>query len=241
MSSSRDSYHHGRLADALEEAAFQLLERMPAAEISLREVARAADVSHNAPYHHFRDRRGLLTVLAERSMAGLNREVEAAINADEPAAGAAGASGATGAAGAAGTMDAAARLRAGAAAYIRFAVAHSHAFNVIYDPLVCIPTQPTKTMAPLIERLEQVLGETAGRAGFGDEAEVRALWGLVHGLGTLCAAGHFSEADAHAACDAAITRMLAGERAGQESALGSEATTGPAPAPGPDASASAGS
>ena len=226
MSSSRDSYHHGRLADALEEAAFQLLERMPAAEISLREVARAADVSHNAPYHHFRDRRGLLTVLAERSMAGLNREVEAAINADEPAAGAAGTVGATGTAGAAGTvgatgtvgaagaMEAAARLRAGAAAYIRFAVAHSHAFNVIYDPLVCIPTQPTETMAPLIERLEQVLGETAGRAGFGDEAEVRALWGLVHGLGTLCAAGHFSEADAHAACDAAITRMLGEFRGG---------------------------
>lgn len=191
MSSSRDSYHHGRLADALEEAALQLLERMPAGEISLREVARAADVSHNAPYHHFRDRLGLLKVLAERSMVDLNRAVEAAIISIAPAA------------------DAGQSLRTAAAAYIHFAVARPHAFNVIYDPLVCIPTQPTATMGPLITKLEELLGETAARAGFPEEDEARALWALVHGLGTLCAAGHFPESDAYAACDAALTRMLA--------------------------------
>ncbi len=78
MSSSKDGYHHGDLARALEDAAMQLLERMPAAEISLREVARAANVSHNAPYHHFSDRLGLLKAIAERSMADLLDRVRAA-------------------------------------------------------------------------------------------------------------------------------------------------------------------
>ncbi|MBL3699612.1 TetR/AcrR family transcriptional regulator [Leucobacter luti] len=186
MSSSRGTYHHGQLAAALEDAAMQLLERLPATEISLREVARAANVSHNAPYHHFTDRLGLLRVLAERSMRELTEAVESAI------------------ASAAGPAQ---RLRAGGAAYISFAVAHPHAFNVVYDPLVCIPSQPSAAMAPLIERLERALGETAHAAGLGDAAEVRALWGMVHGLGTLCAAGHFTEPEALAASDAALARL----------------------------------
>ena len=45
VSSSRSGYHHGDLAHALEAAAMQLLAEKPAGEISLREVARAADVS----------------------------------------------------------------------------------------------------------------------------------------------------------------------------------------------------
>src|SRR6187399_2462310 len=85
VSSSRSGYHHGDLAHALEAAAMQLLVDKTAQDISLREVARAADVSHNAPYHHFSDRRGLLKVLAERSMADLVAAVRDAIEtASEP-------------------------------------------------------------------------------------------------------------------------------------------------------------
>ena len=62
--SSRDSYHHGDLkAVILAEAAGLVAER-GADGISLRELARAAGVSHAAPAHHFTDRRGLFTALA---------------------------------------------------------------------------------------------------------------------------------------------------------------------------------
>lgn len=192
MSSSRGTYHHGNLAEVLEGAALQLLERMPAAEISLREVARAADVSHNAPYHHFRDRLGLLRVLAERSMAELTDAVERAIAAE---------------------TSSAAALRAGGAAYLRFAVERPHAFAVVYDPQVCIPGRPTATMAPLIDRLEGALAASCAAAGLGTAADIRAAWGLVHGLGTLSAAGHFTEPEALAAAEAALARMLAPEPA----------------------------
>jgi AcrR family transcriptional regulator len=62
--SSKDTYHHGDLkATILGEAAVLVAER-GAAALSLRELARAAGVSHAAPAHHFTDRRGLFTALA---------------------------------------------------------------------------------------------------------------------------------------------------------------------------------
>lgn len=187
MSSSKDGYHHGDLARALEDAAMQLLERMPAAEISLREVARAANVSHNAPYHHFSDRLGLLKAIAERSMADLLGQVRAAAEkASTPRA----------------------ALTDGGSAYIRFAVEHPHAFDAVYDPTVCVPGSPTPTMAPLIDGLEAVLAEGAVAAGLDRPTDVVALWGLIHGLGTLAAAGHFTLDDGLSAYAAALDRLL---------------------------------
>lgn len=164
----------------------QLLAEKPAQEISLREVARAADVSHNAPYHHFSDRLGLLKTLAERSMADLVLAVRVALES---------------------RPDPAESLIAGGQAYVRFAVERPNAFDVVYDPAVCIPGSPTQVMAPLIAELETLFGRAAIAAGLG-EADTVACWALVHGLGTLAAAGHFPLEIALASCDSAIHRML---------------------------------
>lgn len=188
MSSSRSAYHHGDLAHALESAAMQLLAAKPAQEISLREVARAADVSHNAPYHHFSDRRGLLKTLAERSMAELVSEVRRGL--DDAA-------------------DPLSALIAGGQAYIRFAIERPNAFDVVYDPAVCVPGSPTETMKPLIDELESLLGNAVVAAGLTTD-DVTAAWGLVHGLGTLSAAGHFPLEAALASCETALRRMLPG-------------------------------
>ena len=188
MSSSKDGYHHGDLARALEDAAMQLLERMPAADISLREVARAANVSHNAPYHHFADRLGLLKAIAERSMADLLAQVRTAASEAKTPRG---------------------LLVDGGSAYIRFAVEHPHAFDAVYDPTVCVPGSPTATMAPLIDGLEAVLAEAAVAAGLDRPGDVVSLWGLIHGLGTLAAAGHFTLDDALAAHTSTVERLLA--------------------------------
>lgn len=187
MSRSRAPYHHGGLADALEDAAMVLLADRPATAISLREVARAADVSHNAPYHHFRDRVGLLKSLAERSMVML-------VEAVDDAAGAAG-------------SPADALLDAGAT-YVRFAAAHVHEFDVIYDPSICVPGSPTERMAPLIARLEEILVELCIEVGMPDAADADAVWGLMHGLATLVGAGHLSVDAGVAAYRVALTRMI---------------------------------
>lgn len=165
----------------------RLLAEKPAAMIGLREVARTAGVSHNAPYHHFSDRRGLLKVLAERSMAELLTAVRAEV----------------GQAGDPGEV-----LRRGGAGYIRFATERPNAFEVIYDPTVCVPGDPTETMAPLIAELERLLTEAASGAGLEPEAGAISVWGLMHGLATLAAAGHITSQQAQSGCAQTLTGML---------------------------------
>ena len=58
------AYHHGDLKAALLQTAGEMLEKQGLASISLRELARRAGVSHNAPYRHFPDRERLLAALA---------------------------------------------------------------------------------------------------------------------------------------------------------------------------------
>ena len=65
------SYHHGDLRHALVAAAIGLLDQRPAAEIGLREVARAVGVSSAAPYRHFRSREDLMTAVAAEGFAAL--------------------------------------------------------------------------------------------------------------------------------------------------------------------------
>ena len=69
LMSSRDSYHHGDLKAAILAEAAALVADRGADGLSLRELARAAGVSHAAPAHHFTDRRGLFTALATEGFA----------------------------------------------------------------------------------------------------------------------------------------------------------------------------
>ena len=64
-------YHHGNLPAALVEAALALLVETQDWTFSLREVARRADVSHNAPYKHFPEKRDLLAAVAARGFEAL--------------------------------------------------------------------------------------------------------------------------------------------------------------------------
>jgi AcrR family transcriptional regulator len=57
-------YHHGDLRPALLAAAVEVIEEVGPAQLSLREVARRAGVTHPAAAYHFGDKAGLLTALA---------------------------------------------------------------------------------------------------------------------------------------------------------------------------------
>jgi len=84
-------YHHGDLRRALIDAALALVAEAQDWNFSLREVARRAGVSHNAPYNHFGEKRELLGAVAAvgfdmlRSRMleaqGKNRGADAALNA----------------------------------------------------------------------------------------------------------------------------------------------------------------
>ena len=57
-------YHHGDLHRAIVTAALEVLSETQSTEFSLRELARRAGVSHNAPYKHFADKRKLLAAVS---------------------------------------------------------------------------------------------------------------------------------------------------------------------------------
>jgi AcrR family transcriptional regulator len=75
---SRATYHHGDLRAVILAEAARLVAEGGAERLSLRELARAAGVSHAAPAHHFTDRRGLFTALAAEGFTKLAAALEAA-------------------------------------------------------------------------------------------------------------------------------------------------------------------
>ncbi|HSE40939.1 MAG TPA: TetR/AcrR family transcriptional regulator, partial [Acidobacteriota bacterium] len=111
------TYHHGDLKNALVETAAKLVAEHGAGSVSLREVARAAGVSHAAPYHHFKDKNGLLAAVAEEGFRRFDTYQERALRAapSEPSE----------------------RLRALGRAYVRFALSNPHFFRVMFrDDLI---------------------------------------------------------------------------------------------------------
>ena len=73
-------YHHGDLRRAIVKAALELLKETGSLDFSLRELARRAGVSHNAPYKHFADKRELLAAASaagfEMLTTRIAREIE---------------------------------------------------------------------------------------------------------------------------------------------------------------------
>lgn len=75
----KENYHHGDLRNALIQTAIALLPQYGVAGLSMRAVAKAAGVSHAAPYRHFRDKTDLLESVA---ISGYARLEEACQNAE---------------------------------------------------------------------------------------------------------------------------------------------------------------
>src|ERR1700681_5062026 len=74
----RRPYHHGNLREALLQAALRAIADVGPAAFTLREVARRAGVSHNAPYRHFRDKDALLAAVAAQGFRELTRAMREA-------------------------------------------------------------------------------------------------------------------------------------------------------------------
>ncbi len=70
------TYHHGKLQDAILDAAETRLARQSIADISMRQLAKDVSVSPGAPYHHFGDRHGLTLALCQRGFVRLHHALE---------------------------------------------------------------------------------------------------------------------------------------------------------------------
>src|SRR3954451_10447565 len=68
-------YHHGDLRRAIVKAALEILRETQSLDFSLRELARRAGVSHNAPYKHFADKRELLAAVSAAGVEALTKHM----------------------------------------------------------------------------------------------------------------------------------------------------------------------
>lgn len=73
------SFHHGDLKRALIDAAVSLLDQYGVAGVTIRAVAREAGVSHSAPVNHYKDRRALLTAIAQDQFEIILKDIESAL------------------------------------------------------------------------------------------------------------------------------------------------------------------
>jgi AcrR family transcriptional regulator len=157
---SKDSYHHGDLKAVILGQAATLVAERGADGISLRELARAAGVSHAAPAHHFTDRRGLFTALAAEGY----RLLTAALT------------------------DARPRFIDAARAYVRFAIDHPGHYEVMFDKSLYDAADPELVAASAAAgaELNRGVGTLADDHARADpDGAALAAWSLVHGFSLL--------------------------------------------------------
>lgn len=165
-------YHHGHLREALLEAAIRLIAEVGPAGFTLREVARRAGVSHNAPYRHYSDREELLAAVAAQGF----RELDEAMRN-------AGRHQGTGVA----------RLKRAGLAYVEFALRRPEHFTVMFDAAVSERKTPDSAQAA-DQAFGTLLGlvkscQDEGRLPSGDVHQFALFaWSMVHGVAKLATA-----------------------------------------------------
>ena len=160
-------YHHGDLRRALCDAVLAHAgEFGGTGQLTLREAARRAGVSHSAPYRHFPDKEAILAAVAAEGFARLSSALRAARS---------------------GGKDKERRFIRTGLAYLRFAREARGHVAVMFGPEIA--KSHTAELQRNANDAFTVLQEMASDAGAVDAAEARRLaiviWSLVHGLAAL--------------------------------------------------------
>jgi AcrR family transcriptional regulator len=166
-------YHHGHLRDTLLAEAERTLREQGIEQLSLRDLARQAGVSHAAPRRHFPDRQALLDALADAGFDRLADEVAAAIAGAGP--------------------DFRARLRASGAAYVRFATEDTALMELMFTAKSAgAPGQQAAGAGRLFTTMGELIreGQEAGQLPPGDSERLRLLlMATVQGIAALTSPG----------------------------------------------------
>ncbi len=152
------------------DASVALIEAKGLSALSLREVARRAGVSHQAPYHHFADRAAILAALVEEGFGELGRRMHAA---DDPA----------------GTV--ADRLVEVGVAYVEFALDRPAHFRIMFRPELLdarrfhAAEKAGAAAFAVLERLMKALVAEASAPPASPRVLASLHWAVVHGLASL--------------------------------------------------------
>jgi AcrR family transcriptional regulator len=160
--------------------AAKLLDRGGPAGVTLREVGRAAGVSHNAPYKHFANKDQLLAAVAARE---LRRQTDTTVSS-------------------AGGLGAKPTPQSLMVRYVRWAQRYRERFKLTFGRWVRddpdLRLEAIRARSILITAVETA--QAAGELPVGEPERLAALlWALAHGAADLALSGHIStKASAHA-------------------------------------------
>ena len=190
-------YHHGALREALLEQAQRTVRDRGADALSLRELAREVGVSHGAPRRHFPDRQALLDAVAEAGFDRLGAELRAAAD------------------GAGEEFEP--RLRATAAAYVRFATRDPALLDLMFagkhrETSGALHEAAENAFAVMLELIAQ--GQAEGALEPGEPERVGlVLFSTIQGIASLVSAGIVQPDQLEALVVDAIAHFLRGSRA----------------------------
>jgi AcrR family transcriptional regulator len=167
-------YHRGNLRRTLLDAAVALIGEVGPRAFTLREVARRAGVSHNAPYRHFPSKDELLVAVAAEGFDRLTRTMEEHLAASQ---------------------SAAERLALAGCGYVDFALRWPNHFLVMFDLPAGLREECKKS--ELGENAFRVLfdcivgAQDSGNLPAGDPMpHALTAWSLVHGIAKLAISGN---------------------------------------------------
>jgi AcrR family transcriptional regulator len=193
---SERPYHHGNLRTALLAQAEHTVREHGVQDLSLRELAREVGVSHGAPRRHFPDRQALLDALAEAGFARLGAELRAAVD----GAGA----------------DFQTRLRATAAAYVRFATRDAALLELMFtgkhrEPSGTLHEAADRAFSVMFELIQQ--GQADGILEPGQPERVGlVLFATIQGIAALVTGGMVGAEQVDELVADAIAHFLRGSR-----------------------------
>lgn len=186
-------FHHGNLRAVLLDQAERTLRDQSIDELSLRQLARRAGVSHGAPRSHFIDRQALLTALAERGFARLADEVRAAIAAEAD--------------------DFEQALLAAGSAYVKFAVTDAALLELMFAAKNADPPEALRTAAqPLFTAFGELIdrGLRDGKLQADDPYRLQLLFAAtMQGIAALVAARRITGPQGETLIDDAVRLFTA--------------------------------
>lgn len=152
------------------DAAIEMVTTDGAESLSMREVARRAGVSHQAPYHYFKDRSGIFAAISQEGFTALAQAFRQ-VQRD-------------------GTLETASPAKAGFTEYLRFAREHVGHFRVMFRADISgLSTHPEakECAEEAFTELLTMVSRTIGHSADPQEALTFALmlWSQAHGLATL--------------------------------------------------------
>lgn len=182
------SYHHDDLRSELIDKGLKLLDEEGYEGFSLRKVAKACNVSHAAPYRHFKNKDELIMAIAFEAMRKFSQCLQSAVDQypDDPKR----------------------QLKEMGYAYIKFFTENPEYLRLIFlsdiqnkisgldsDDIHCLgdKTSSEHPFDVLYQTVERCLAETSGNSERSMDRDALLLysWGLVHGIAILIARKEF--------------------------------------------------